>query len=129
MMLISETILSNLPLIILIWTGITLSWGVYLSTVLSTMIRFARIHKGGSRVEDRHCLNCVNASNALLTLYLFVAPIFVVPFGDAIIVINIFLNTIYIKYTVDVARWYHSKSNYEQRRRNKSPAQAHQLDV
>lgn len=112
MLLISETLLTNLPLIILIWTGITLSWGIYLSTILNTMIKFATIHKGGYRKEDMYCLNCVRAANALLFVYLFATPAFPMPFSDAIIPINIFLNVTFVKYTLDVVRWYHTKTDH-----------------
>lgn len=111
MSITSEQILSNLPALLLMWTTLTLAWGVYINVVFQRMMSFADRFKKGRRAADMCNSKFIFLANLALTTYLLFEP-HLASMGDAIVVINTFYNVYLVSASVTVARWWMSRDKH-----------------
>lgn len=103
----AELILSKLPLIITLWTAVTLCWGIYINGTFINMMSYADRFKNGRRITDVYNTWFTAAVNALLVMFL-VTEHLVVQYADAIIVINVFFDAFLVVATITACRWWQS---------------------
>lgn len=103
----AELVLSKLPLIITLWTAITLCWGVYMHGAFNKMMSYADQHKGGRRMTDKYNTWFIMAANVLLTVFLFIENM-LAQYADVIIVINVFYDAFLVVSTITACRWWQS---------------------
>lgn len=116
-----ETILSNLPTVLSLWTALTLSWGLYIMFSFRHMIAFAKKQKCVCRPQDKSNVQFMMSVNALLALFLLGEPWLATSFGDAIFVINTFYSVYLVPASITVARWWFTKPAFAQRNSKRIP--------
>lgn len=112
MLITSEELLSNLPTALLVWTAITLCWGVYINIAFHRMMAFADKYKKGRRPADVCNSKFITLANLILGTYLLFEP-HLVPMGDAIVVINVFYSAYLLAASTTIARWWKTKDKHK----------------
>lgn len=110
---ILEMILSNLPMVLILWSALSLSWGLYIMVSFQNMIRFAEAHNIECHAHDRYNVYFMVASNAVLATFLVLEPILAPTIGDAIVVLNTFYSVYLVPTTVSIAQWWRTKTKLE----------------
>lgn len=110
-----ETILSNLPTVLSLWTAFTLSWGLYIMFSFRHMIAFAHKKKCGCRPQDKSNVHFMMSVNAILGIFLVGEPWLATSASDAIFVINTFYSVYLVPASITVARWWFTKPTFAQR--------------
>lgn len=97
-------ILSNLPLISSIWTGISLVWGI----VLIITIKFIVKHSYCERYHsfDIWCYKNISILSIIIATYLFFVPEDISLQSDILIVINMIYNLFLLFVSISVVRWW-----------------------
>ena len=106
------TILEFIPLVISVWSGLTLAWGVYVGVWFDKLLTTSS--NDTHREEDEAYILCIWGANILIFLLGFVVPIATPSIrgsiGDAVLVLNVFYTSFLIFCTVLLARWSMSKT-------------------
>lgn len=96
----AEELLSNLPMLIVVWTAITLCWGLYVHIALN------RLHRQLSDIgieKENYSTYFTIFANGVLMSFLVLEPMFV-DYMDMIIVVNVFYS-VYLAYsTIGICR-------------------------
>lgn len=104
-----EQALTHLPWIIVIWTSITLCWGLYMGITYTMMLLWMRTRSGFVKGYDLHlCVIC--SLNAILAAFLWNDTVSHIVSG-AILVVNVFYTSILIETTLEVIHWNKLKVN------------------
>lgn len=111
MQITSEELLSNLPTALLVWTALTLCWGVYINIAFHRMMAFADKYKKGRRPSDVCNSKFITLANLILLTYLLFEPQ-LSAIGDAIVVVNVFFSAYLLSATISVSRWWKTKDKY-----------------
>lgn len=106
----AELILSNLHVLVIGWTALTLCWGIYIQAAFMQMMSYAVKKHGGQRETDSVNLYFMILANVALVAALLVEGV-VINFVDVLIVINIFYNTYLFAGSYNVCRWWKSKQH------------------
>jgi hypothetical protein len=106
------TILEFIPLVISIWSGLTLAWGVYVGVWFDNLLTSSTSES--QREEDQAYILFIWGANIMIFLLGFVVPIATPSIrgsiGDAVLVLNVFYTSFLIFCTVLLARWSMSKA-------------------
>jgi hypothetical protein len=100
----AERILSNLPWITILWTSLSLCWGLYIGVTYTAMLHWNYTHQKQIRIYDVPHLIVIYAVNTFLMLYLWSDSVLALV-GGAIIVINVFYTTLLVETTFEIIRW------------------------
>lgn len=110
----TSTILELMPLIISIWTGVTLAWGMFAGCWCDILLHSSDdtlVH-----AEDKSYLISIWVANALIFLFGFIVPLTAPSVhqsvGDAILVLDVFYCVFLTVCTVELIKW--NKAIYTQ---------------
>lgn len=88
-----EQVLSNLPLILTVWTCASFLWGTLVAIIYSKIARRKLTHLCCLSTCGKCQLIALWAANAVLLAFLIIDHTIGCSFGDAVTVINVFYDT------------------------------------
>jgi hypothetical protein len=103
-MITTGGLLSYLPWITIVWTAISLAWGVYAGISYTYMINWAMKNNGRVRQCDVPIAWILHSVNLFLLSYLWWDTVFVTV-GAAILIVNLFYTTLLGGVTIQLIRW------------------------
>jgi hypothetical protein len=103
-MITTGGLLRCLPWVAIIWTAISLAWGVYAGISYTYMINWAMNHSGRVRRCDVPIAWILHIVNLFLLSYLWWDSVFVTV-GDAVLIINLFYTVFLGGVTLQLIRW------------------------
>lgn len=98
--------LVHLPLIIIAWTSLNLSWGIFTGLSIDHIMRFSVRHHGHFRAADQSIHAAVWVCNAMLFLYLYLISGYMTQCADFILVFDIFVTSFFVYVNTIIVRWY-----------------------
>lgn len=119
----ASQILEIMPLVISIWTGLTLAWGVVAGCWFDILLHSTTATS--VRKDDKSFLVSIWVANAIIFVFGFIVP-FTAPsihqsVGDAILVLNVFYGVFLITCTVGLVKW--NKSIFSQSQQHPTQTQ------
>jgi len=107
----SPEFLTNLPLIVFLWTCLSLSWGVCIRVLYTQMIAY-RNSKGIFRRTRIDLCNSrfILLANIVLIAYLLIEPFIQSYAGESFIIINIFYNAYLVTASNNIYNWWKRKT-------------------
>ena len=100
-------LLAYLPIIITMWTGMNLSWGLFVGLSINHIMQYSDVHHGGHRESDQTIHAAVWVCNAVLFLYLFLISGYMTQCADFILVFDVFVTSFLTYITFGIVKWYH----------------------
>jgi hypothetical protein len=102
---LAHSFLISFPLIVSIWSGIAVVWGIAVGLWMKRIMT----HTSSHRIDDLNYQRCVWAGNALIFTLSFIipwtAPSMWLAYGDSIIVLNIFYTAFLAVSTFGLIKW------------------------
>jgi hypothetical protein len=102
----SADLLVHLPFLIIAWTSLNLSWGIFTGLAVDKIMQYQDIHHGSHRQSDQTVHAAIWICNSMMFLYLFLVSGYVAQCADFVLVFDIFVTSFLAYINIGVGKWY-----------------------